>query len=79
MLCASFLDPTCLAVTINKFDHVPSGYGRVFNPLPHRSPSFPHVDFAKFAGNPVDCVILFSRVDERPLVALSVTEVPFQT
>ena len=34
-----------------------------FDPLLHRSPCFPNVDFAAFPGNPVDNTILFSRVD----------------
>jgi len=34
-----------------------------FDPLLHRSPCFPDVDFAALTGNPVDNTILFSRVD----------------
>jgi len=34
-----------------------------FDPLLHRSPCFPNVDFAALTGNPVDNTILFSRVD----------------
>ena len=34
-----------------------------FDPLLHRSPCFPDVDFTALAGNPVDNTILFSRVD----------------
>ena len=33
------------------------------DPLLHRSPCFPDVDFAALTGNPVDNTILFSRVD----------------
>ena len=35
-----------------------------FDPLLHRSPCFPDVDFAALTGNPVDNTILFSRVDD---------------
>jgi len=34
-----------------------------FDPLLHRSPCFPYVDFSALTGNPVDNDILFSRVD----------------
>jgi len=34
-----------------------------FDPLLHRSPCFPDVDFAALTGNPVDNTVLFSRVD----------------
>jgi len=34
-----------------------------FDPLRHRSPCFPDVDFAALTGNSVDNTILFSRVD----------------
>ena len=34
-----------------------------FDPLLHRSPCFPDVDFAALIGNPVDNTTLFSRVN----------------
>ena len=34
-----------------------------FDPLLHRSPCFPDVDFAALTGNPVDNTISFSQVD----------------
>ena len=34
-----------------------------FDPLLHRSPCFPNVDFATHAENPVECSILFSWID----------------
>ena len=35
----------------------------LFHPLHYRSPCFTDVDFAPFAGNPVDNAILFCRID----------------
>ena len=34
-----------------------------FDPLLHKSPCFPNVDFAALAGNPVDYTVLFSWVN----------------
>ena len=34
-----------------------------FDPLLHRSPCFPDVDFVALAGNPVDNAIFFSRLN----------------
>ena len=34
----------------------------LFDPLAHKSPCFTDVDFAVFAGNPVDNDILFCRM-----------------
>ena len=34
------------------------------DPILHRSPSFPYVDIAAFAGNLVENATLFSRVDD---------------
>jgi len=35
----------------------------LFDPLLHRSSCFANVDFSAFTGNPVDCAVLFSRID----------------
>ena len=66
----SFLDPTYVRgrISINKLDLIPDRIvaglvGVFFDPLLHRSPCFPDVDFAALTGNPVDNTILFSRVD----------------
>ena len=48
------------------------------DPLLHRPPCFPDVDFAVLAGNPVDKAILFSRVDGILWFQSSVTDVSCQ-
>lgn len=48
-----------------------------FDPFLHVTPFFPDVDFAALIDNPVDYAIPFLLSRQCPLVALSVTEVPY--